>query len=310
MTKVACSFLRRRSAGGRDIPAAAVGVLAVPGAHPPQLALPAARLRAADLAAVADQVHVQLVGVLGAVIASISSWASSNEAFGAEEAEPAADPVDVDVDRDLGDAPGEDQHAGRGFAPDPGSASRNSSDSSRGAVSVQSRSGCSPSRSRIAWIRGAFCRARPPGRIASSTSATGASRTSSQVGKRSRRRGEGAVAVAVVGVLGEHRLDQLGDRVPVRLVHAAPVHLPQPVADRPHPAPVGSLPGRALIARPSPRWRAPRPEWRPAALRPPERRPSRAGQAPPQSAHESVPGSERVRQPRPRGSSDDPRRRP
>ena len=36
------------------------------------------------------------------------------------------------------------------------------------------------------------------------------------------QRGEGAVAVAVVGVLGEHRLDQLGDRVPVRLVQRLP----------------------------------------------------------------------------------------
>ena len=47
--------------------------------------------------------------------------------------------------------------------------------------------------------------------------------------------GVGDVAVAVVGVLGEHGLDQLGDRMAVRLVDRAPVELAQPVADRPHP---------------------------------------------------------------------------
>ena len=126
--------------------------------------------------------------------------------------------------------------------PTPGSESRNSSDSSRGAVSVQSRSGCSPSCSRIAWIRGAFCLPRPPGRIASSTSLD--RRVAHLLPGREAlaQGGEGAVAVAVVGVLGEHRLDQLGDRVPVRLVDRLPVHLPQPVADRPHPPLVGSLP--------------------------------------------------------------------
>ena len=36
--------------------------------------------------------------------------------FGREEPEAAADPVDVDVDRDLRDPPGEDENAGGGFA--------------------------------------------------------------------------------------------------------------------------------------------------------------------------------------------------
>src|SRR4051812_16367884 len=54
--------------------------------------------------------------------------------------------------------------------PTPGRPSRTSSASSRGAVWVQSGWGGSPSRSRIAWIRGAFCFASPPGRIASSSS--------------------------------------------------------------------------------------------------------------------------------------------
>ena len=145
--------------------------------------------------------------------------------------------------------------------PTPGSESRNSSDSSRGAVSVQSRSGWSPSRSRIAWIRGAFCLRE----------AAGADRLLDLVDRRVAdllpgrealaQRGEGAVAVAVVGVLGEDGLDQLGDRVAVRLVDRLPVHLPQPVADRPHPPLVGSLPGSRARdphrARPygSRRWR-------------------------------------------------------
>ena len=42
--------------------------------------------------------------------------------------------------------------------------------------------------SRIAWMRTDFTFEMPPGRIASSTSSTGASRTASQVSKRSRRR--------------------------------------------------------------------------------------------------------------------------
>ena len=42
--------------------------------------------------------------------------------------------------------------------------------------------------------------------------------------------------------LREHRLHQLGDRMPVRLVDRLPVHLPQPVPDRPHPPLVRSPP--------------------------------------------------------------------
>ena len=53
----------------------------------------------------------------------------------------------------------------------------------------------------------------PPGRIASSTSASGASRTCSHVGEALAQAQVGDVAVAVVGRLREHRQDQLGDRV-------------------------------------------------------------------------------------------------
>ena len=42
-------------------------------------------------------------------------------------------------------------------------------------------------RSSTSWMRGAFWLARPATRTASSTSAVGARRTSSQVGKRARR---------------------------------------------------------------------------------------------------------------------------
>ena len=119
--------------------------------------------------------------------------------------------------------------------PTPGRSSRNSSDSSRGAVSVQSRSGGSPSRSRIAWIRGAFCfaEAAGPDRLLDLLDRRVADLLPGREALAQRR--EGAVAVAVVGVLGEDGLDQLGDRVPVRLVDRPPVHLAQPVADRPHP---------------------------------------------------------------------------
>src|SRR4029079_18958577 len=75
----------------------------VPGAHTSQRALPAARLRPAHLASVSDQVHVQLVGVDGVdegqhlVVGPLEGGAFR------EEPEAAADAVDVDVDRDLGD---------------------------------------------------------------------------------------------------------------------------------------------------------------------------------------------------------------
>ncbi len=73
-----------------------------------------------SVAPVPDQVHVQLVGVLGVDDRQHLVVGALEGGLGREQAEPAADPVDVDVDRDLGDAPGEDQHAGRGFAPDAG----------------------------------------------------------------------------------------------------------------------------------------------------------------------------------------------
>src|SRR5215208_4860408 len=52
----------------------------------------------------------------------------------------------------------------------------------------------------------------------------------------------GDVSVAVVGVLGEHRADELGDRVSVRLVDGSPIELAEPVADRQDPSPRRSAP--------------------------------------------------------------------
>ena len=75
----------------------------------------------------------------------------------------------------------------------------------------------------------------PPGRIASSTSSTGASRTASQLPNRSPQPHERDVAVAVVGRLREHGEDQLVEPHPVRRRRRDPVDLPQPVADPPDP---------------------------------------------------------------------------
>src|SRR4051794_267874 len=122
----------------------------------------------------------------GGTIAAISSWARSKEALAGKR--PRRPPTRWTwTSTGISGIPQvKISTQAAVLRPTPGRSKRNSSDSSRGAVSVQSRSGGSPSRSRIAWIRGAFCRASPPGRIASSSSATGASRTSSQVGKRCR----------------------------------------------------------------------------------------------------------------------------
>src|SRR3954449_11799922 len=52
----------------------------------------------------------------------------------------------------------------------------------------------------------------------------------------------GDVPVGVVGVLGQHRADELRDRMAVRVVHRAAVELAQPVPDRPDSALWGALP--------------------------------------------------------------------
>ena len=92
------------------------------------------------------------------------------------------------------------------FRPTPGSESRNSQRLLARRRPVQSRSGSSPSCSRIAWIRGAFClrQAARPDRLLD----LGDRRVADLLpgGEALAQRREGAVAVAVVGVLGEDRL--------------------------------------------------------------------------------------------------------
>ena len=86
-----------------------------------------------------------------------------------------------------------------------------------------------------------------PGGSASSTSSRGASRTSSHVGEALAQARVGDVAVAVVGVLGEHREDQLVDRAAVRAQHRAPVLAREPVDDPAQPAAVGHRARRLCV---------------------------------------------------------------
>ena len=89
----------------------------------------------------------------------------------------------------------------------------------------------------------------PPGRIASSTSATGASRTASQRREALAQAQVGDVAVAVVGGLREHRQHQLGDRVAVRAHQRDAVDLAQAVADRARTRARGWARSRTLRSR-------------------------------------------------------------
>ena len=109
---------------------------------------------------------------------------------GAEQAEPRADAGDVGVDRDVAQAVGEQQHAGGGLAADAGQRAEARARLARPAPSRIQRQvevvRAAPAR--ISLIRRDFDLQMPPGRIASSISATGASRTASQTAKRSRSR--------------------------------------------------------------------------------------------------------------------------
>ena len=71
----------------------------------------------------------------------------------------------------------------------------------------------------------------PPGRIASSTSALGASRTAAQSANRSRSARIGDVAVAVVGRLREDGEDQLVEALPVRRGERTAVDEAEAIAD-------------------------------------------------------------------------------
>ena len=101
------------------------------------------------------------------------------------------DARDVGVDRDVAQPVGEQQHAGGGLAPDAGQRARGRPAPRRPARRQSRATGRrlgSPIASRIALIRTDLTFEMPPGRIASSISSTGASRTASQASKRSRRR--------------------------------------------------------------------------------------------------------------------------
>ena len=160
-----------------------------------------------------------------------------------EEAEPAADPVDVCVHRDLGPVEREDHHAGRRLSADAGQrrqigdrlVARAHRRASRGRSGRRARAeppGCAAPSSG----------ARPPRRIDSSNSAVGASRTSGHDVEARPEAGVGDVAVRVRRVLREDRQDELVHRVFVRLVDRLPVHLAQAIADRDHAPLRWSLP--------------------------------------------------------------------
>ena len=169
---------------------------------------------------------------------SISSWASSNEAPGRNR--PSRVPTrKTCVSTGTSRQPvGEQEDAGRRLAADARAARRGSrAPPRRGAVSSQRRS--SPSRARrIFWMTFDFVGARPPGRIASSTSSEGRRARPSQSGS-ARAAAVGDVAVAVVRVLRQDREDQLVDRRAVRLRAGLPVRRAQALHDRAHAAAVG-----------------------------------------------------------------------
>ena len=100
--------------------------------------------------------------------------------------------------------------------PTPGSAQRYACDSATGASRIQSRSSGSPIARRIAWMRADLTFEMPPGRIASSISSSGASRTASQLVEALAQAQERDVAVAVVRRLRQDGQHELGERVAVR----------------------------------------------------------------------------------------------
>ena len=182
--------------------------------------------------------------------ASIASCSSSNGAFGRSSPRRVADARHVRVDRHVAQAEGEQQHAGGGLAPDARQRAEVRLRLLRPArrASTSSSSG-SPIARRIAWIRADFTFEMPPGRIASSTSSSGASRTASQRREALAQAQVRDVAVAVVRGLRQDRQDELGDRVAVRRQRGHAVDLGEPLADPRDPRARPALPGRPRGAR-------------------------------------------------------------
>ena len=246
------------SVGNLPAPAPAARRFAIPGAHPPQAALLAARLRPADAPAVGDQVDVQLVGVLGVgdrehlVVGALERGRWPGTARAARR--PGR----------RGCRPGSRAARGRRSSRRPPSCARPRAArpgtrsprrgrrrrASRG--SARRRLERSAARAAPAGSAAPSIGARPPGRIASSTTSTGGVADLDPGRQRLAQALVGDVAIAVVGVLGEDRPHQLGDRVAVRVVDRAPVELAQPVADRAHPLRAAGAASRRLrLARPA-----------------------------------------------------------
>src|ERR671910_224278 len=176
-----CARGRRPTGGGQ--PPASLGT------HPPERARRAIWVaRRARPAPVTDQQHVQLVRLLRAVHEAQHLVVRPLEAGAlGPEAEAGADAIHVRVHRHIRPSVGEQQHAGGCLAPHPGQLAEVVAGLGKGCLLLHARS--SPSiASRICLIRTALVGASPPGRIASSTSSTGAAPTWAQDEKRSRSR--------------------------------------------------------------------------------------------------------------------------
>ena len=158
------------------------------------------------------------------------------------------DARDVGVDRHVAQPEGEQQHAGRGLAAHAGQrdevvARLGAPAASRSHASVGS--GPASAAQDLLDARGLRPCEMPPGRIASSTSSTGASRTASQRREALAQAQVGDVAVAVVGRLREHGEDELVERVGRAGAPRGGRRASQPLAQRAHAAGLGRIPFRA-----------------------------------------------------------------
>jgi hypothetical protein len=193
---------------------------------------------------VADQVDVQLVGVLGRGDGEHLVVRLFEGGPWPEQPQSAAHPVDVRVDRDLRASEGEEHDHGGGL---PTHARKTGEEIKRGFAGCL---GEPVEIGRIPQFSENLLDARRLGRAETARLDGGLDLLGRRVphllpsGKPLAQPGVGDIAVAVVGVLGENPADELGDWVAVRFVHRPPIELPQPVADREHPTPRGAAPVR------------------------------------------------------------------